>query len=284
MQFSLCWFVLLTILHPQSPENVGTRIVTRHTSPGGVSEETLYLMADRRRLEFRQSVQSEHNDGTPETKNEFSSLFILRCDLGQSFHLRPKAEEFSAVPYPPKPRTPPKAEQLAAENADRNEHAEPTLRIETTTVDTGERKGMFGYEARHVITTIKQTALDGSDSQSSLSVTDGWYIDLDRSISCDPKPSPGTKRVGVLSVAVGAVGRQRPMNVPQFIDIGARETGLALKETKTFPMSTKFPDGTSKTYNSLVETEVIVLERTPLDPILFEVPSQYKQVEPNHEN
>ena len=71
------------------------------------------------------------------------------------------------------------------------------------------------------------------------------------------------------------------MDRPEFVDIGARETGLPLKETKTFPMITKFPDGTRKIYDSLVETEVIALERTALDAALFEVPSKYEQVEPS---
>ena len=66
MLFSFWWLFLLTILDPQASENVGTKIVTRHSSEGGVSEETLYIMADRRRLEFRQSVQLENNDGAPE--------------------------------------------------------------------------------------------------------------------------------------------------------------------------------------------------------------------------
>ena len=110
MLFSLCWLLLLTVLDPQASENVGTKIVTRHSSPGGVSEETLYIMADRRRLEFRQSVQLENNDAAPEVA---SSVFILRCDLGRSFHLRPKTEEFSSSPYPPRPQTPEQAEQFA---------------------------------------------------------------------------------------------------------------------------------------------------------------------------
>jgi hypothetical protein len=141
-------------------------------------------------MEFRQSVQRRNSDGSPETQNELSSVFIVRCDLGQSFLLRSKTGEYSSSSYPPKPPTPEQATQLAVEKSDRGESAKPTLRIETTTVDTGERQEMFGYVARHVITTRKQTPLDGSTSQPSQSVTDGWYIDLDRSISCDLKPSP----------------------------------------------------------------------------------------------
>lgn len=280
MLFSLCCLFLLTVLNPQVHENVGTKIVTRRTSPGGVSEQTLYIMADRRRLELRPFVHSENSDGSPDVETEPSSVFIERCDLGQSLLLRPNVKEFSSSSYPPKPSTPQQENQLAAEDSDSGELAKPTLRIETTTADTGERQEMFGYLARHVTTTVRQTPLDGAASQSSLSVTDGWYIDLDRSISCDPKPSRGTKRAGLRSGynSVGPAGRQA-MNIREFIDNGERETGLPLSETKTFPMRTKFADGTSTTNNSQIKSEVIVLERTALDPALFEVPSEYKQVE-----
>ena len=279
MLFSLCWLFLLIMLNPQAHENVGTKIVTRHTGPGSVSEATLYIMPDRRRLELRHFVQSENSSRSPEARTEPSSVFIQRCDLGQSFHLRPNVKEFSSSSYPPKPPTPQQEKQLAVENSDRGEPAKPTLRIETTTVDTGERQEMFGYVARRVTTTVRQTPLDGATSQSSLSVTDGWYIDLDRSISCDPEPSPGSKRSGLLSgyISVRAGGRQ-PIDIPEFIDNGKRETGLPLSETKTSPMMTKFADGTSTTNDSQIKSEVIVLERAVLDPALFEIPSEYKQV------
>jgi hypothetical protein len=262
MFFSLCWVLLLSILGPQAPENVGTKIVTYQ--PEASSEQTLYIMADRSRMEFRQSVQRGNNDESPEMQSELSSVFILRCDMGQSFVLSPKTEEYSSSPYPPKPATPEQARQLAVENLDTSEPAKPTLRIETTTVDTGERKEMFGYEARHVITTRKQTPLDGSNSQPTQSVTDGWYIDIDRSISCDSKLSPGKKM---------------PIDRPEFVEIGARETGLPVKETQTFPMITKFSDGTRAISSHSAKSEVILLEKAPLDPALFEVPSGYKQVE-----
>lgn len=282
MLFSLRWLFLLIMLNPQAHENVGTKIVTQHSSPGGVSEETLYIMGDRRRLELRHFVHSQNSNGSPEVGTEPSSVFIQRCDLGQSLHLQPNVKEFSASSYPPKPPTPQQENQLAVENSGRGEPQKPTLRIETTTVDTGERQEMFGHVARHVTTTVRQTPLDGAASQSSLSVTDGWYIDLDRNISCDPKASTGTKRAGLLSgyISVGAGGRQ-PMIIPEFIDNGERETGLPLSETKTFPMRTKFADGTSTTNDSQIKSEVIVLETTALDPALFEVPSEYKQVEQN---
>ena len=282
MFFSLCWVLLLSILGPQAPENLGTKIVTRQTlGPSDFSEETLYIMADRRRIEFRHFGQPPDNGESPEMQGELSSVFILRCDLGRSFLLRPNTEEYRSSPYPPKEVAPEQGTQVAVENSDTAEPAKPTLRIETTTIDTGERKEMFGYVARHVITTMKQTPLDGSNSQPTQSVNDGWYIDIDRSISCDPKPPPGSKRIGILFSGVAVGGKQRPKDSPEFIEVGARETGLPLRETQTFPMITKFPDGTRAISAHSTESDVTVLEKASLDPALFEVPAGYKQVDPS---
>jgi hypothetical protein len=284
MLFSLCWVLLLSVLGPQGAENVGTKVVTRHTFGPGSSEQTLYMMGDRRRIEFRHSVQHRDSDGSFETVNELSSVFILRCDLGESFVLRPQTEEYRSAAYPPKPLTPEEAATRAFEKPATAEPAKPTLRIETTTVDTGDRKELFGYMARHVITTRKQTPLEGSNSQPSESVTDGWYIDLDRSISCDPKPSAGSKRFGILSSRVAVGGKEMPIDRPEFVDIGARETGFPLKETRTSPMTAIFPDGTRKTSDGFDQSEVTVLQRVTLNPALFEVPSGYKHVEPSRRN
>jgi hypothetical protein len=236
-------------------------------------------MTDRRRIELRHSVQSRNNDGSVETQSELSSVLIVRCDLGQSFLLRSKTEEYSSSPYPPKPPTP-EAARLAVEKSYAADSPKPTLRIETTTVDTGDRKEMFGYVARRVITTRKQTPLEGSNSQPSESVTDGWYIDLDHSISCDPKPLHGSKHSGIVSSHPGVGGRQTPVDRPEFVDIGARETGLPLRETQTFPMTTVFSDGTGASAARTFESEVTVLEKITLDSVLFEVPAGYKLVEP----
>jgi hypothetical protein len=109
MFFSLYWVFLLSILGEQAPENLGTKIVTRKTlGPVGFSEQRLYIMADRRRLELRHSVQRRNNDGSTEMKDELSSILIVRCDLEQSYLLHPRTEEYSSSPYP-LPRWTPKA-------------------------------------------------------------------------------------------------------------------------------------------------------------------------------
>ena len=272
MLFSLCWILLLSVLATQTAENAGTKVVIRNTFGGQSSDNTTYWTADRRRTEFRHAVQRTKEDGSVEWVDEVASVFIVRCDLGQSFTLKMKAEEYSVAEYPPKRLTP---EEMAARGTP--VAPQPTLRIEIATVDTGEREKMFGHVARHVITTTKQIPLEGSHTQAQETVRDGWYIDVDRRISCDPKPPAGS---GSGFMAIGAVvgGKEMMMERPEFVDIGARETGFAVKEVRTTTGETVPATGVRRD-SSISESEVTQFEAMPLDPALFEVPPGFKHVE-----
>src|SRR5258706_10998597 len=147
MLFSLCWILLLSVMATQTAENTGTKVVIRNTFGGQSSDNTTYWTADRRRTEFRHAVQRTKEDGSVEWVDEVASVFIVRCDLGQSFTLKMKAEEYSVAEYPPKRLTP---EEMAARGMTpvAPQPTQPTLRIEIATVDTGEREKMFGHVAR----------------------------------------------------------------------------------------------------------------------------------------
>src|SRR5882757_6490012 len=258
----------------QTAENAGTKVVIRNTFGGQSSDNTTYWTADRRRTEFRHAVQRTKEDGSVEWVDEVASVFIVRCDLGQSFTLKMKAEEYSVAEYPPKRLTP---EQMAARGTP--VAPQPTLRIEIATVDTGEREKMFGHVARHVITTTKQIPLEGSHTQAQETVRDGWYIDVDRGISCDPKPPAGSGS-GFIAISAAAVGgEEMMMERPEFVDIGARETGFPVKEVRTTTGETVPATGVRRDSDSINESEVTQFEAMPLDPALFEVPPGFKHVE-----
>ena len=276
MIFSLCWVLLVCVLGPQTAENAGTKVVIRNTFGGQSSDNTTYWTADRRRTEFRHAVQRTKEDGSVEWVDEVASVFIVRFDLGQSFTLKMKAEEYSVAEYPPKRLTP---EQMAARGMNTPVAPQPTLRIEMTTVDTGEREEIFGHVARHVITTTRQIPLEGSHTQAQETVRDGWYIDVDRRISCDPKPPAGSGS-GFIAISAAAVGgKEMMMERPEFVDIGARETGFPVKEVRTTTGETVPATGVSRYSDSINESEVTQFEAMPLDPALFEVPPGFKHVE-----
>ena len=159
--------------------------------------------------------------------------------------------------------------------------SQPTLRIETTTSDTGEREQLFGHVARHVVTTTKQIPLEGSHMQAQETVRDGWYIDVDRTISCEPKLPAGSVSHGFLTMMGGAAvhGKGMMMERPEFVDIGPRETGFPVKEARTTTSETVPATGVRRYSDSINESEVTQFEEGPLDPALFEVPPGFKRVE-----
>jgi hypothetical protein len=161
---------------------------------------------------------------------------------------------------------------------------QPTLRIETTTADTGERKELFGHVARHVITTTKQIPLEGSHMQAQETVRDGWYIDVDRTISCDLKPPAGSVSHGFVMVGAAHGGTERMIERPEFVDVGARETGLPVKEVRTTTSETVPATGVRRYSDSINESEVTQFREGPLDPALFEVPPGFEHVERSQRN
>jgi hypothetical protein len=121
-----------------------------------------------------------------------------------------------------------------------------TIHIET--VDTGERRYMFGYTARRVKTRRTDTVSPPRDYPEMHSETDGWYIDS-RAWRQLYKPHPGV-------VYAGTEGEQDEIRVTCQ---GARETG--------FPIV----DKTARTYERVIE-----FSEDRLDPALFLPPADFK--------
>jgi hypothetical protein len=133
--------------------------------------------------------------------------------------------------------------------------------IETKTVQTGERKTVFGLTARRVLTTTRRIKADGA--VADVTETDGWYVDLETRPACER--TDGFQAVLVGSV-VGADG-SRVMPKISLKDIGERERGFPIDKTTTYRR-----DG-----HTIVVSRDVVRELTkgPLDPALFEIPPHF---------
>jgi hypothetical protein len=269
MLFSSLFLLALAIPFLQSPERSGITITVQSSVRGTQSQRTTYFQPDRQRMEYRNSFGT--GQGTEPVYGPRLAR-IVRCDLGQAFELNLDTQEYTSAPYPPKPLTP---EELKARGLDTRirQSATPTIRMEIKTTDTGERKEIFGRTARHIITTTTQTPLAGSHSSPQESVTDGWYVDFDQQLSCDSKRSEtgGGSIFGYVSVGNGKV----PMEKPEFVTIGNRETGFPLDLIQTSKSPSNLPDGTVNRF----ETHVTQFEEGPLDPALFEIPPGFKHVD-----
>jgi hypothetical protein len=104
------------------------------------------------------------------------------------------------------------------------------------------------------------TPLTGSTRRERRTVTDGWYIDLDTGVSCEPWCSDSAHAF----VALHKQGD--PPERPTFKEIGEPERG--------FPILRRTTERAS-----VVELEVTELSTAPLDAALFVVPADFSCVE-----
>jgi hypothetical protein len=269
MRFLLAILLLFGFPPSQLPQMNGIKVTVRNTMGTFSTEQTTYYQGDRKRIEMRTSEGRMGSNGSTQMVYGPHVAIITRCDLGQYFAVNLDAAEYTSTPYPSKalmdalsrprpapPPVPPKA----------------TFRIETSTVDTGERKEIFGHTARHVIIARKQTPLDGSHQMAQDSVTDGWYIDLNTQLSCDPKFH------GAGYVFAASMGPNHVPEIPEFVDIGKPDTGFPLQQVTTTNSSFTQADGTTKQMGGKSELQVTEFQEGPLDPALFEISSKFKLV------
>jgi hypothetical protein len=147
--------------------------------------------------------------------------------------------------------------------------------INVDVVDTGERKEMFGHTARRLISKEKRIGgpenCYGGNTESEI---DGWYIDN------DVLPLPQRPKAGVSAHLVTSIGGSRGHCSDK---IEAHRTGpaagLPLKETTTWPSEAHQAGDTSRQNANSSGAEVVEFVEAPLDPALFQVPSDFKKVD-----
>jgi hypothetical protein len=138
------------------------------------------------------------------------------------------------------------------------------VQVESQTIDTGERKTVFGYPAKHLITTIKRRRdAHGGGGEETF---DGWYLDHERP---DNHCAPEYTRDNFLHL-LGTLLVTYP-EVPQFKHIGPLPVGLAVKQIRTV----RFAATREGAADRMVTAEETLedLSDAPLSPSLFELPS-----------
>ncbi len=184
---------------------------------------------------------------------------ILDCEAEVAYELNLDDHTYTQHRFQrhPLPVFPPPAAAAAKRRA-------ATLRIENSTRDTGERKQMFGFRARHVMTVKQQVPLAGSKSKPQTQIQDGWYIDLDTNNGCFTRPA-GT-HVAFLAIAGNDVAEEI-----EFKHSGPVETGFPVLLVSTSEGS---PRGSTSSTMEITE-----LSLGPLDPALFRPPADFRKVD-----
>jgi hypothetical protein len=256
-------FLLIVAPTMAQTANVGLKITIRDSVSGRQTmQETQYVQGDRSRDEHRFAFRS--NSGPP-------LVSISRCDMGQNFVLNLEDKQYVSTPIP-KTLSPTETRASAAKRSVSAASRTPTILIEITTVDTGERKKLFGYEARHVITSEKHTRLSGAKDVVQEDVRDGWFADLPTLLSCFPG-----SRGAVVFDTVRTMND--PVDVPSLKVVGTPDSGFALSMTTTSHSTYRLPDGSKGETTAISQREVTELFSGPLEPQLFEVPRGFNKVD-----
>jgi len=243
------------------PPTTGVKIVSRQVTGGIYDTKTEYLTANRMRNEWQ--TRTSERVGPP------MASIILRGS-NQVFLLDLQAREYVTYESDSQATLGAKAHPLKSSGG--------ILQIWTDSVDTGERLRMFGHMARHIVTREKRIASPGACSSSSESEIDGWYID-DSILPDWHRPKKPAGGVVVASVVAFSADSRCLDKVDQIeMHRSGVEPGFPLKINTTVKSEVRGVDGTTTLMASNWGSEVTDLEEGPLDPSLFEVPSDFQRV------
>jgi hypothetical protein len=233
------------------------KVKQRVTMGGMKIESTKMIKGSRERTEQKTDMGNDAADAMfPRVST------ITQCDLRRKVQLNDRKRLFLIEPLQTMSETSPAATVPSTQPAGPTKKG-GTVTMSISARDTGERKTMFGLQARHIITTQEMVASPDScngPSQTKIEI-DGWYVDFSADFSCPVRLAP-----------------QRPDNMqprkPDCMDrfitknSGVTDPGFMLEGT----MKMYGKDGSVQMSQT---TETLELSRTPLEQALFEVPSGY---------
>lgn len=234
---------LLTVTEIASAD---TKVKSRQTSGGQTYENTSYIKGKRQR--------TETNNG--------QMIVVQQCDLRRNLQIVPQAQAYIIQPYDD-------ASNINSTNTSGSASSQPAttkggiVTSTVTTKDTGERKQMFGYTARHIITTMEMESNPEACSQmKSKMQIDGWYVDAEFALECDS---------GVA---------YKPYRAPQSSGCQDRyvtkQVGTAKKGYPVWEKMTMFDPNGVESFSTI--NEVVEFSHATLDASLFDVPAGYREV------
>lgn len=231
-----------------APPAADLTIKYRSTMSGQSYESSTMIKGKRERSEMRMG-----------RGNEMTT--ITQCDLKRTIQINEGAKKYLITPMDTGNST------TATSNTSMTTTAEPTRRggvvnYITTTTDTGERKEMFGFTARHVKSSMTmESSPDACNPVKQRMEMDGWYIDFNYGFDCDSTGAQMANRY----VAPGGCRDRVAMK-----QLGTGRKGYPLIETMTM----YGPNG-QVMFSST--KEVLELSREPLDAALFDLPAGFTE-------
>jgi hypothetical protein len=245
--YSAITTVLILTLFSTSAAFADVKIKIRQTMSGQTMENTTYIKGKRQRAEQNLSA-------------EMQTVNITQCDLKRDLRIMPQSQTFMVNHWEPAERVTPSTTTKTVSTPKEKGGVVVTT---YTTKDTGERRQMFGYTARHLIITMEtEPSPDACQKEKTKMQFDGWYIDAAFALDCQTEQYQGYSGKNYNS------GCQDRYEMKQ---IGAAKKGYPLYEKMTM-----FDASGKETYSMI--NEVVELSKATLDTALFEVPNGFREV------
>jgi hypothetical protein len=224
-----------------------TKVKSRQTSGGQTYENTSYIKGKRQR--------SETSGG--------QMIMIQQCDLRRNIQIMPQAKMYMIQPYD-QPSTGSTANNAGAPATSQPVKKGGVITSTVTTKDTGERKQMFGYTARHIITTMEmKSSPDACSTVNTKMEIDGWYIDAAFALDCDMGRAYTNYKP---RVSGGCQDRYETKTI-----------GMAKKGYPVWEKTTMYGPNGGEGFSTI--NEVVEFSQATLDQSLFEIPEGYREVE-----
>lgn len=218
---------------PEPPKPQQWKVASRYVADGAETRTTVYAGSKRQRVELP--------GGTS---------IITQCDLSRTVQVSDRAKAYAFLPFEaPAP--------AAAAGAAPKPGASVVVR--TTGTDTGERREMFGHQARHLkLVTTTEPSPQACDKTKGRVETDGWFADIPGLQECS-----GAK---ALRTPADEAATCRDPRVAEHAGIDIAGFPLAYSVVAF--------DATGKEISKLV-VEVTALTQEDLSAALFEPPSAF---------
>jgi hypothetical protein len=194
---------------------------------------------------------------------------VTQCDLKRTIQINDRARKYTITPMDSDDSSGVSSEGgMGSSSGGGTARRGGVVTMTVNTTDTGERKQMFGFTARHLKRTMtSESSPDACQSQQMKMETDGWYINLEYGLSCGSARPP---QMGGRPAPQGCRDRY------QFKRTGPVNLGYPLIETMTMY-------GSDGSVQFTMSKEVIELSRQTLDAALFDVPAGYSEARSQQE-
>lgn len=261
---------VLVVLCLSSSGLADIRIKRRLTTKDGTYETTIYLKGTRQRTEI--------NGYSARPRKPLSVAFVEQCDLKQLVYLDLTNRRYSISSGGMAAgewmafgelQIPVKEDAVNRAKA----RSRGTLTETLTATDTGERREMFGFTARHVKTAITWVGNPETCKGPEMKIEiDGWYVDLLYGIDCSPDLSGSIPRTRLLPS--GKCFSEYAFKRPYLME--RKRSG---PWTPGFPLIEIITSSNDKGGVEVTTDEVTELSTEQLDAALFEAPAGFTVLE-----